>query len=318
MNTILITGISGQDGLYLAEFLLKKNCIIIGTTRDSHKSIKNIPDYILKKITLIEWDLVSSNDLDCIIKKYQPDEIYNFAAYSSGESMYDNPKEMMSINGGAVVTILDSILNNNINIKFCQASSSEMFGNVNDAPQSELTNFNPQNPYGKAKLFAHEKIGYYRSKYKIFACSAILYNHESSRRGLNFVTKKITNHVVKIKLKLLERLELGDIQARRDWLHAKDAVLAMYLMMQAKVPSDYVVASGESHSVEEFCDVAFNCLDLNYKDYVVQSKKFFRDNDRSGLIGDCTKIKTLGWEPEYSFKEIVSEMVASDFEEYNH
>ena len=315
MNVALITGISGQDGLYLTDFLLKKNYKVIGTSRNNQKTKKIISTDILKKITLVEWDLVSSEILDSIIKKYNPNEIYNFAAYSSGETMYDKPKEMMLINGYAVVTILDSILNNNVKIKFCQASSSEMFGVVTEVPQSETSKFKPQNPYAKAKLYAHKQISHFRDNKGLFACSAILYNHESPRRGKNFVTRKITNQAARIKLSLQNKLELGDISARRDWIHSKDAIKALYLMMQSNEPSDYVVASGEVHSVEEFCEVAFSHLGLDYKDYVIQSKSHFRNHDSVKLIGNASKIRDLGWTPEYSFEEIVKEMVDSDLED---
>ena len=315
MKTALITGFSGQDGSYLSELLIKKEYKVIGTTRDKNKVIKNISKSVLKKIIVVEWDLVSINQLKKILCDYNPDEIYNFAAYSSGQTMYENPDAMLTINGDAVVCILEAIKHNNISIKFCQASSSEMFGTVCEVPQSEVTKFNPQNPYAKAKLYAHTQISHFRDKYGLFACSAILYNHESPRRGKNFVTRKITNDAARIKLGLQDKLELGDINARRDWLHSKDAVKAIYLMMQLNESSDYVVASGEDHSVKEFCEVAFNYLGLDYKDYVSQSKSHFRNHDSVSLIGNSSKIRDLGWTPEYSFEDIIKEMVDSDLKE---
>lgn len=312
MKTALITGISGQDGSYLSELLIKKNYRVIGTTRNKKKIKNNLSKAVLKKIIIVEWDLVSLKQLNKILCDYSPDEIYNFASYSSGQTMYEKPEAMMIINGDVVVNILDAIKRNNILTKFCQASSSEMFGVVSEVPQSEVTKFNPQNPYAKAKLYAHNKISYYRDNHGLFACSAILYNHESPRRGTNFVTRKITSQAAKIKLNLQNKLELGDISSRRDWMHSKDAVKALYLMMQSKNPADYVVASGEDHSVEEFCQAAFSYLDLNYKDYVIQSKSHFRNHDSVSLIGNPTKIRGLGWDTQYNFDEIVKEMVDSD------
>lgn len=315
MKTALITGFSGQDGSYLSEFLIKKNYRVIGTTRDKNKVIKNISKLILKKIIVVEWDLVSGKQLNKILSDYKPDEIYNFASYSSGQKMYENPEALMEINGNAVVSILEAIKQNNILTKFCQASSSEMFGIVSEVPQSETTKFNPQSPYAKAKLYAHTKIRHFRDNHGLFACSAILYNHESPRRSKNFVTRKITNEAVKIKLNMQDKIELGDINARRDWIHSKDAVKAVYLMMQLKEPSDYIVARGKNYSVEEFCKVAFSYLDLDYKDYVIQSKANLRNNDSFNLIGNSSKIRALGWVPEYSFEEIVKEMIDFDLKE---
>jgi len=315
MKTALITGISGQDGQYLAETLLEKNYNVVGTSRNIQKAAKDIPDYILKKITLIKWDLLTSNKLDDIINEYLPEEIYNFAGISSGLGVHDNPEEIMLVNGYAVEGILESIRQSSSVIKFCQASSSLMFGNVTVSPQSETTDFNPQSPYAYSKLYAHDCVNRYREKHGIFACSAILFNHESPRRGLNFVTKKITKQAVRIKLNLQNKLELGDTSARRDWLHAKDAVMAIHLLLQSSKPSDYVIASGIDNSVEDFCRITFEYLGLNYKDFVVQTKVNLRNIDAVNHVGNINKILSLGWKPQYNFKDIVKEMVDSDLKE---
>ena len=312
MKTAIITGISGQDGLYMAEFLLEKGYRVIGTSRDVRGARQSMPKGLVDIIQLHEWDADSLPQLSKIIEIVNPNEIYNFAALSSGEKMYQDPAAIGLINGLAVSKILSTIQELNPQIRFCQASSSEMFGKVLHAPQTETTPFNPRSPYGAAKLYGHQMIDIYRERYGLFACSAILFNHESPRRGLNFVTRKITHTAAQIKLGLAKQLILGNLDMKRDWTYAGDAIKAMWLMLQTPEATDYIVASGTSRSVRQFCKAAFDRLNLNYEDYVSTSPEFFRPIDSVNLEGDPQKLKALGWSPSLSFEQLVEKMVDSD------
>jgi len=312
MKTALIIGITGQDGRYALKLLSKEGYRVVGTSRNSIKAINHLS---LKhpNLEILEWDLRNEIQIREIIQRVKPSEVYNFAAYSSGEKMYENPVDLAVINGLGVTKILDAIKEIDPKIRFVQASSSEMFGLVASKPQNELTPFNPRSPYGAAKLYAHNMINIYRERYGLFACSAILFNHESPYRGMNFVTRKITHTAARIKLGLAKELVLGNLEMQRDWLFAGDAVRAMWLMLQAPSASDYVVSSGSSHSVREFCALAFSHLGIDYQDYVKSSPEFFRPADSINLEGDSSKLQALGWSKSKSFDELVIDMVDNDY-----
>lgn len=239
----------------------------------------------LDRIELVEWDLISLNHLVYLIKTYQPNEIYNFAAYTSGSGVFDLPVEMQITNGMAVTKILEAILECDPKIRFFQASSSEMFGVTKECPQTEETQFLPDNPYGASKLYAHNMVGIFRKKYEIYGCSAILYNHESPIRGMQFVSRKITHTAAQIKLGKCEKLNLGNLSAARDWSFAGDLVKAMWLMMQQAYSGDYILASGKLHTVQDICKIAFNYLDLDYRDYVIEDLSFYRPQEGMEKLG---------------------------------
>jgi len=315
MVTALITGVTGQDGSYMAELLLSKGYRVVGVVRD----IKNFSGFpalrLANNVELVSLDMLDQNRLIEVLKEYQPKEIYNFAAYSSGSGMFDNPVGIGEINGLAISRILEAIRTVDKSIRFCQASSSEMFGNAYNSPQSEGTPFRPRTPYGAAKLYAHSMIGIYRQHYGLFGCSAILFNHESPRRGLNFVTRKITHEAAKIKLGLSNKLYLGNLDSYRDWGFAGDYVRAMWMMLQHQTADDYVISTNETHSVRNLCEIVFNYLELNYNDYVQMNKEIYRPDENIQLVGDSTKIRTeLNWSPEVEFEEMLSLMVDSDLE----
>jgi GDPmannose 4,6-dehydratase len=311
----LITGISGQDGSYLAELLLRKNYKIVGITRNIETTEAKLPFELKSKIDLVSWDFIDQQKIIEILLDNHPDEIYNFAAYSSGAGMYDNPIDISKINGLSVTLILESIRLIDPNIRFCQASSSEMYGHVEDSPQSESTRFKPRSPYGAAKLYAHTMIEIYRQQYGLFACSAILFNHESPRRGLEFVTRKITHGAAMIKLGQEKELHLGNLEARRDWGYAGDYVYAMSLMASHTEADDYVIATEKTHSVRDFCKIAFNHLGLNYLDYIHVDKSIYRPPEPHQLVGSHNKAKyILGWVPKINFRELVCMMVDSDMQ----
>lgn len=316
MKIALITGITGQDGSYMAELLLSKGYRVIGLIR----STSSIEHPIIKSFQgKVELDILNAFDQDSIfnlIFKYRPNEIYNFAAYSSGSDMYANPLLLTDLNGLFVVRILESIRLIDPNIRFCQASSREIFGEPSESPQSELTLKNPRSPYGAAKLYADNMINIYRRHHDIFACSAILFNHESPRRRINFVTRKITNQAAKIKFGIASKLSLGNLDAIRDWGFAGDYVEAMWIMLQKKQPEDYVLATGEQHSVRDFCEIAFNTLSLDYKKYVQEERSLFRDKEKTPLIGNSMKAYTeLEWLPKIKFTDLVKMMVDADIKE---
>lgn len=313
MLTVLITGITGQDGSYMAELLISKGCRVIGIVRNKKETAKSLIPNLVNNVELVSWDMLDQHRIIEVIEKYRPKEIYNFAAYSSGSGMFDNAIDIGEINGIAVSRILEAIRTVDNNIRFCQASSSEMFGNACSSPQSECTPFQPRTPYGAAKLYAHSMIRIYRQHYGLFGCSAILFNHESPRHGLNFVTRKVTHEAVKIKLGLSAKLYLGNLDSYRDWGFAGDYVRAMWMMLQHSIADDYVVSADRIHSVRNICEIAFSCLGLNYNDYVLINEDMYRPNEKVQLVGDSSKIRTtLNWKPEVEFEEMVNLMVNED------
>lgn len=313
MPKALITGITGQDGSYLAEFLLQKGYEVIGMVRRTstvnfHR-IENIQD----KLTLITGDLLDQVSLIHILEEHRPDEVYNLAAQSFVGTSWQQPVFTGEATALGVTRLLDAIRLVDKNTRFYQASSSEMFGKVQAVPQIESTPFYPRSPYGVAKLYGHWITVNYRESYDMHASSGILFNHESPRRGLEFVTRKISHHAALIKLGRANELRLGNLDARRDWGFAGDYVQAMWLMLQRDTPEDYVVATGETYSVEEFLDIAFGHLDMDWRQYVVQDARFMRPAEVDLLVGDPSKAgRELGWEPRVSFQELVRMMVDAD------
>ena len=312
---VLITGITGQDGSYLAEFLLNKGYEVFGLVRRTSilnfERIKHIQD----RIELISGDLLDQNSLMNAIKESNPDEIYNLASQSFVPASWKQPVFTGEATALGVARMLEAIKAVNPKIKFYQASSSEMFGKVKEVPQTEKTQFYPRSPYGVAKLYGHWITVNYRESYNMFCCSGILFNHESPRRGLEFVTRKVTNAAAKIKLGLSNELKLGNLDAKRDWGFASDYVKAMWLMLQRDEPDDYVISTGLTHSVKDLLQVAFDYVNLNWKDYVIVDPKFIRPTEVELLRGDSTKaLKKLGWTPETSFEELIKMMINADLE----
>jgi len=317
MKRALITGITGQDGSYLAEFLLKKGYKVFGTVRRlSTPNIENIR-HLRDDIELISADLLDQGSLTDAVVEAEPDEVYNLAAQSFVKASWDQPVLTGEFTALGATRVLEAIRTVNKKIKFYQASSSEMFGKVTETPQKETTRFHPRSPYGVAKVYGHYITLNYRESYDMFAVSGILFNHESPRRGIEFVTRKVSHAVARIKLGKQEKLELGSMDAKRDWGFAGDFVEAMWLMLQQEKPDDYVVATGETHSVAEFCELAFATVGIkNWKDYVVSNHpKHVRPAEVDYLIGDYSKAKkVLGWSPKTSFKQLVEMMVNADLE----
>lgn len=316
MEKALITGINGQDGSYLADFLLEKGYKVYGTIRRSSNSRLDNIEHIKDKINLIYADLQDLGSLFRALKEARPDEVYNLAAQSFVATSFVQPWQTGEVTGLGVTNILEAIRQVNPKIKFYQASSSEMFGKAEEVPQTEKTRFHPRSPYGVAKVYGHWITVNYRESYDMFCCSGILFNHESPRRGLEFVTRKITDGVARIYLGMKKKLVLGNLKAKRDWGYALDYVKAMWMMLQQKKPDDYVIASGENHSVEEFVKEAFRCVGIkNWKDYIKIDKKLFRPAEVDELRGDASKAKkVLGWKPKVNFKELVRMMVEADIE----
>lgn len=315
MATALITGITGQDGSYMAELLIAKGYRVIGAVRNIQKAKETLPSVLLHGVELVEWDMLNQRRISEVLMEYQPSELYNFAACSSGASMFDDPVGISDVNGLAVARMLEAIRAVNPDIRFCQASSSEIFGDAMESPQSELTPYRPRSPYGAAKLYAHSMIRIYRQRYGLFACSTILFNHESPRRGLGFVTRKITHEAAKIKLGLAQELHLGNLNARRDWGFAGDYVYAMWLMLQHPQADDYVLATGETHSVRDLCEIAFGHLGLDYRDYVREDAVAFRPNESVQLVGNPSKAKEqLGWVNTLGFSNMICMMVENDLQ----
>ena len=314
-KTALITGATGQDGSYLAEFLLKKDYKVVGLVRrTSNPTTRNI-NHILDKIEIVSGDLSDLSSLIKVIETSQPDEVYNLASQSFVPTSWQQPILTGDITGLGVLRILEAIKIVNKNIKFYQASSSEMFGKVRESPQNELTPFYPRSPYGAAKVYGHWITVNYRESYDMFTCSGIAFNHESPRRGIEFVTRKITDAVARIKLGLQDKLYLGNLEAKRDWGYAGDFVRAMWLMLQQDTPDDYVIGTGVTHSIREFCDAAFRHVDLDYNNYVIQDPKFYRPAEVQLLLADPTKIfNGIGWYPKVSFEELVKRMVINDLD----
>ncbi len=316
-KSALITGITGQDGSYLAEFLLDKGYKVAGLVRRlSTPNIENIK-HISDQIVLISGDLLDQGSLADAIYKSQPTEIYNLAAQSFVKASWDQPVLTGEFTALGVTRMLEAIRTVNKKIKFYQASSSEMFGKVTETPQKETTRFHPRSPYGVAKVYGHYITVNYRESYNMFACSGILFNHESPRRGIEFVTRKITNGVARIKLGKQEKLQLGDLTPKRDWGFSGDYVEAMWLMLQQDKPDDYVIATGENHSVREFVEIAFNTVGIpDWEKYVDSDvSEYMRPAEVDYLIGDASKAKeVLGWTPKTSFKQLVEMMMKSDLE----
>ncbi len=313
MKTALITGITGQDGSYLAEFLLEKGYKVYGLERrNSSRERRNITE-ILDKIELINGDLLDQASIIAAIKESNPDEIYNLAAQSFVGSSWGQPEYTGNVTALGALRMLEGIRQVNPKIKYYQASSSEMFGKVKTMPQAESTQLHPRSPYGVAKCFAHWITQNYRESYGMFCVSGILFNHESPRRGEEFVTRKVTKAVARIKYGKQKELRLGNLDAGRDWGHAQDYVEAMWLMMQQDKPEDFVIGTGISNSVRTMVETAFNHVGLNYKDYVVVDPKFFRPAEVEILIADASKAeKILNWKPKITFKELIIEMVDND------
>lgn len=307
----LITGITGQDGSYLAELLLSKGYTVYGMTRRS-STVTDERIAHIDGIECVSGDLMDESSLVRAIEKSEPDELYNLGAQSFVPASWAQPSYTGEVTGLGVARLLEAIRQVNPKIRFLQASSSEMFGQVREEPQNEQTPFYPRSPYGCAKAYAHFLTVNYRESYDLYAVSSILFNHESPRRGAEFVTRKITRAVAKIAMAEQSELRLGNLDAERDWGFAGDYVRAQHLMLQQDVPTDYVVASGESHSVREFCDLAFGYVGLDYRKYVMVDPDFFRPAEVVHLRGDASKIRALGWEPETSFVELVQSMVAAD------
>lgn len=315
MPKALITGITGQDGAYLSEFLLNKGYDVVGMVRrTSTVNFHRIAD-IQDQLTLVNGDLLDGVSLIHMLEEHQPDEVYNLAAQSFVPTSWNQPVFTAQATALGVTRLLDAIRIVNPKIKFYQASSSEMFGKVQEVPQREETPFWPRSPYGVAKVYGHWITVNYRESYDLHATSGILFNHESPKRGLEFVTRKITHHVAQIKLGLTDELRLGNLDARRDWGFAGDYVKAMWLMLQQDIADDFVIATGDTHSVQEFVEVAFEHVDLDWKQYVVQDERFMRPAEVDLLVGDPSKAgRDLGWEPAVSFKELVHMMVDADIE----
>ena len=313
MPKALITGITGQDGSYLAEALLQKGYEVVGMVRRSSTVNYERIAHIQGSIEFVNGDLLDQVSLIDAIKIHEPDEIYNLAAQSFVQTSFGQPVLTGETTALSVTRMLDAIRIVNPKIRFYQASSSEMFGKVAEVPQTEATPFYPRSPYGVAKVYGHWITVNYRESYNLHASSGILFNHESPRRGLEFVTRKISYGAASIKLGLEEKLSLGNLDAKRDWGFAGDYVEAMWMMLQQEKPDDYVICSGMTHSVREFCDLAFSHLGLNYEDHVVVDEQFFRPAEVDLLVGDYGKAKrVLAWEPSTSFKDLVAMMVEAD------
>ncbi|MCJ7621210.1 MAG: GDP-mannose 4,6-dehydratase [Anaerolineae bacterium] len=313
MKTALITGITGQDGSYLADLLLEKGYRVIGMVRRTSTVNFDRISHIQDKIVLAQGDLLDQVSLVDVMKEYRPDEIYNLAAQSFVPTSWRQPVLTGEFTALGVTRMLDAMRMVVPEGRFYQASSSEMFGKVREVPQTERTPFYPRSPYGVAKAYGHWITVNYRESYGLFACSGILFNHESPRRGLEFVTRKVTLGAARIKLGLAEELPMGNLEAQRDWGFAGDYVRAMWLMLQQDEPEDFVVATGKTHSVRELLDVAFGYLSLDPADYVRVDERFIRPADVDRLVGDATKAREkLGWVPEVTFEELISMMIKHD------
>jgi len=311
---VLVTGITGQDGSYLAEFLLDKGYEVYGMVRrssvENFSRIENIRD----KLKFVQADLLDQSSIIDAISESRPDEIYNLGAMSFVPTSWKQPVLTGEFTGLGVTRVLEAARHMDRNVKLYQASSSEMFGKVREIPQNEKTPFYPRSPYGVAKAYGHYMTVNYRESYDMFACSGILFNHESPRRGLEFVTKKVTYNAAKIKLGLTGSLHMGNLDTKRDWGYAKDYIEAMWLMLQQDEPEDYVISTGETHSVKEWVEASFRCLDLDWEEYVKIDKRFVRPVDVDLLVGDSSKAKKkLGWEKKVSFNELVKIMVEYDY-----
>jgi len=313
MPTALITGITGQDGSYLADLLLTKGYEVVGMVRRTSTVTFERIAHIQDDVSIVFGDLHDQSSLVSMLEEYKPDEVYNLAAQSFVPVSWSQAVLTGEVTALGVTRLLETIRSVNPKIRFYQASSSEMFGKVMQVPQTETTPFYPRSPYGVAKVYGHWITVNYRESYNLFAASGILFNHESPRRGLEFVTRKITDGVARIKMGLSKELRLGNLDAQRDWGFAGDYVEAMWLMLQQDKPDDFVIGTGETHPVSEFCDVAFSYAGLNYKDYVVQDPRFYRPAEVDLLISNPVKAeRILGWKPKVNFKQLTEMMVEAD------
>ena len=313
---VLITGLTGQDGSYLAELLVAKGYQVYSLVRRSSTSNLVRISHFTDEINIISGDLLDQSSLMDAIAQSQPDEIYNLASQSYVPLSWTQPSLTAEYTAIGVSRLLESIRRTKPDAKFYQASSSEVFGQPDESPQTEKTAFRPRNPYGTAKAYAHWITTNYRQYYNLYACCGITYTHESPRRGPEFVFRKVTRAAAMIKMGLANELKLGNLEARRDWCHAKDAVEAMWLIMQQENPDDYIISSGETHSVRELVDCAFKYINLNYQDYVSIDPGFYRPDESVQLVGSINKIQTqIGWKPHYSFENLVESMVENDLKE---
>ena len=309
----LITGITGQDGSYLAEFLLEKGYEVYGMVRRTSTVRYERIQHIQNQLHLVQGDMGDLSSLITAISAVEPDEVYNLAAQSFVPTSWNQPVFTGDITGLGVTRILEAVRTVNPEIRFYQASSSEIFGQVREVPQKETTPFYPRSPYGVAKVYGHWITVNYRESYDLFTCSGILFNHESPRRGMEFVTRKVTYHAAKIKLELGNEIRIGNLDSKRDWGFAGDYVRAMWLMLQQDEPEDYVIATGQTHSVERLLEVAFAHVGLNWRDYAVQDQRFMRPAEVDLLVGDPTKARiALGWQPIVSFEDLIGMMVDAD------
>jgi GDPmannose 4,6-dehydratase len=313
MPKALVTGITGQDGSHLADFLLEKGYEVLGMVRRTSTINFDRIKHIQDRVTIVQGDLLDQVSIIHILQEHRPDEVFNLAAQSFVPTSWQQPVLTGEFTALGVTRMLDAVRTVDKNIRFYQASSSEMFGKVQEVPQCETTPFYPRSPYGVAKVYGHWITINYRESYNLFACSGILFNHEGPRRGLEFVTHKITNSVARIKLGLASELRLGNLESRRDWGWAPDYVRAMWLMLQQDKPDDYVVATGETHSVREFCQEAFGYVGLDWEKHVIVDPNFYRPAEVDMLVGDPSKARrVLGWQPTVNFRELVRLMMDAD------
>jgi len=314
-KTAFITGITGQDGSYLAELLLEKGYTVWGMVRRASTENFQRLEHIRDRLHLVQADLLDPTSLTSALEQARPDEVYNLAAMSFVPTSWHKPVLTAEFTAVGVTRVLDALRQVCPRARFYQASSSEMFGKVRETPQTEATAFYPRSPYGVAKVYGHFITVNYRESYNLFACSGILFNHESPRRGLEFVTRKITYGLARIKHGLASELRLGNLQARRDWGFAGDYVRAMWLMLQQPEPDDYIIGTGETHTVQEFVEIAFDHVGLNWRDHVVVDPQFYRPAEVDLLLADASKARVkLGWTPEVSFEELVRMMVDADLQ----
>ena len=313
MPTAIITGITGQDGSYLAELLLSKGYRVVGMVRRASTVTYERIEHILDDITIVQGDLHDQGSLIALMEEHKPNEVYNLAAQSFVPTSWNQPALTGDVTALGVTRILEAIRYVNPKVRFYQASSSEMFGKVLEVPQRETTPFYPRSPYGVAKVYGHFITVNYRESFNLFAVSGILFNHESPRRGLEFVTRKITDGAARVKLGMIKKLRLGNLESQRDWGFAGDYVEAMWMMLQQDHPDNFVIGTGETHSVREFCEIAFGRVDLDYKEHVTVDERFYRPAEVDLLIADPSKARSLlRWEPSVSFKELVVKMMDAD------
>lgn len=312
-RTALVTGASGQDAWFLAEVLTANGWKVWGATRQLSPGAERPAGQTHPGLSQVGWDPENASCLNALLARFHPGAVFNLAARSSGQAMNEDPEGLARDNALLPVRILESIRGSSPDTRFCQAGSSEMFGDPDEAPQTEATRFRPRSAYGAAKVYAHTMVQLYRERHGLHASNAILYNHESPRRPEGFVSRKVTRAAARIRLGLQSRLELGDLNARRDWGYAGDFVEAMRLIVEAAVPSDYVVATGELHTLRELCEIAFQAVGLDYRQYVVENPALFRVEGPVPLVGDASHAgRVLGWRPRTGFREMINSMVAAD------